>query len=640
MLEMLVRVGLGLGLAVFSFLAEFSGSGWCWRIGLVVASLGVLSFLMERRGLRTQMASAWIAVLDAAAIASILGSTGNLSGYGAFVLVPCAYASARFRANPALMSPLAAAMVFGAANVFGLGPVSVPVLASVMLILAVGLLLNQGSVPEEETEPAQIESPVRESVPQGYLVLRESYRKLRSHSVNLERNLKRYRAQARISQVSSRSDEPIESILAQYLRESLGVQGTAIHTVSSMGSSLVVRAASGQNPERLLVSQVDVSQSLTDSQALRTVREQLRSTRDPNEAIKSGSVLLKEKGRLIGLVTLSDPNPTKLQKAISECEELATPIAVQLAVSLELADLRRRLEETELLYTLAGVEQGAESPANLLSRVVRELGPTLQLDYFAASIVDSGSLLQIAAEGTNSSFIESLSFGPGFGSSAWLAAGGPEAHIEDAASDPRIDRVEALKRRVGSCALVPIHFGKELYGVLMAANHRGGALDYQKLQSLRAVAAELAHALARLEEREAAGGLMTPKEFQQRVADMPSGLLVYFEPTNRDEAIQQFGAPSFEIASREVARKVRAQLPVGGFMCRRSEGDFIVFLSDFGFEDGSDWAGQVAAGASLTPIKTPSGRAKIPYGLKFRVAEHGQPTVTEASFVESLRQVS
>ncbi|HWA83996.1 MAG TPA: hypothetical protein VG820_11200, partial [Fimbriimonadaceae bacterium] len=115
------------------------------------------------------------------------------------------------------------------------------------------------------------------------------------------------------------------------------------------------------------------------------------------------------------------------------------------------------------------------------------------------------------------------------------------------------------------------------------------------------------------------GGLMTPQEFWL-ATEGGSGSLVYLEPLRRDQTVANFGYAAFEEALRKLAHQVRAKLPAGGSLCRRNQGDFLVYL-DIDEERARAWANEVAASAALIAISTSDPAKRVPLALRARVAQ-------------------
>jgi GGDEF domain-containing protein len=152
--------------------------------------------------------------------------------------------------------------------------------------------------------------------------------------------------------------------------------------------------------------------------------------------------------------------------------------------------------------------------------------------------------------------------------------------------------------------------------------HRVGGITEEEMAMLRIVAGEMGQAWARLEPALAAEEphITTPAEFRQKIAAGRHGALVYLDVVKQDALVEKFGQPSFDKALREAAVRLKSLLPAGGFLCRRAEGDYVAFLPEQSEEAARRWAAQAVAAASLVPVTTPDGRARIPMNLRAKVA--------------------
>ncbi|HLO98897.1 MAG TPA: hypothetical protein VK171_09915, partial [Fimbriimonas sp.] len=121
MAELSVRLLLS-GLAVF--IAGFAGLppfATTLQIALMQSAVGIFSFILERRKLRLPAISALIACADAIMIEMLLASVSKspaLETFGLIALAPIVYAASKFKANPFLMAPVAAAGFVGSQMFF------------------------------------------------------------------------------------------------------------------------------------------------------------------------------------------------------------------------------------------------------------------------------------------------------------------------------------------------------------------------------------------------------------------------------------------------------------------------------------------------------------------------------------------
>jgi GGDEF domain-containing protein len=183
-----------------------------------------------------------------------------------------------------------------------------------------------------------------------------------------------------------------------------------------------------------------------------------------------------------------------------------------------------------------------------------------------------------------------------------------------------MDAQEALKRRVGSFVLVPLNTAQATIGFITAATHSRGGLDKPQIESLRIAAIELSQAFLRLEGKSSEPeGVMTPAEFGKRVQGT-KGIFVYLEPLRREQLADTFGKSAVDLALRKFVGQLKRSLPKGGCVCRRDEGDYVVFLPKVSLEKATSWANDVTATSAMIAVRTADGSAKIPLALRSKVA--------------------
>jgi hypothetical protein len=61
-------------------------------------------------------------------------------------------------------------------------------------------------------------------------------------------------------------------------------------------------------------------------------------------------------------------------------------------------------------------------------------------------------------------------------------------------------------------------------------------------------------------------------------------------------------------------------VPSGSLICRRDDGDYIVFLRGQNEETARVWANEIVATAALVPLTTLDGRNRMPMALRAKVA--------------------
>lgn len=600
-----------------------------WKTAALSAAFGVLVGLAERRQLRNPGVAGLVAVVDAITLALVVGKLGRLESFGFVVLLPIAYAAARFGSLPSAMAPLAAAALLVSSFVFRREDPTPTLLGQAFLVLTLGLLTNQRrvvmTVTRDVAEPTpdnEDEDSAEHPVPEAYLQLRESYRTLRDEFRDLQRRGRRDRLTVRLIETRRHRGLAFYRHLAGTLAQLTEADQVVLHTAAQFTDSFVARATAGDVPEAFVRETIpfDLSRGL-DSLAVQAA-DRLRALQSDSDRATGANIVLFDDHRPTGMLTLRCLDEGKLEEARQTAEDAAPLVAWLIREESAARRTHRRLHEAELLYEIATTGTGATSPAALAARVIAELAEATELDHLGAYFLDGHQLVPAALHGRSVRFIESMSFAYGPGVEGWLKIGAPELAIFDVYEDQRCDKAEALKQRVGSYCVVPIQFDETPYGFLSAAAGTAGAIDVAEWHTLRLVAAEIGQAFSRrLEESASQSGLMTAREFQSYLQTMPTGWLVYLEPLRRQELLEVFGRAALQRALRDYAHKLRARLPRGGAICRRPEGDYVAFLPEVGDAFARSWTNEAAAMASMVAVEAAGNRR--PLAMRARTAPLG-----------------
>jgi GGDEF domain-containing protein len=253
---------------------------------------------------------------------------------------------------------------------------------------------------------------------------------------------------------------------------------------------------------------------------------------------------------------------------------------------------------------------------------VREVETIIDTDHLSIHWLDDGYSIMAAHMGATYQALDAVSFAHGPGVEGWLSVGAPELNMIDISKDARCNSEVSLKMRIGSLCVVPIQFSDKPFGFVCATTCRTGGLDTPEIETLRVVAAEMGQALARLRSAgEPQAGLMTPREFQQRVQEQGEGCIVALETLRKKQLSETFGRPAIEHAQRQLALRIRSKLPSGGCICRRSQGDYAVYLPGCDEPFARSWANEIAALASMIGLRTPDGKSRIPLAVRGKAAK-------------------
>lgn len=627
MVEFILRLVWAVGFLTTSIIGGHPPLEWGWRLALGLVSYASVGLVLQKRNMLNSGFAGLFAILDSAVIAVLLGLSGTLELYGFFVLAPCAYAAAKYGANSAAMAPLACSFTLAAANLAP-GPVQQTLLLLQALgILSIGLLQNMGRVIVTVEDRVEVPVPVairphQDEVESKHILdLKENYNKVRDLASRLERRGRRDRLVADLFQVIQSPHDRILNKLAAKLKQVAQVEGLVLYTPAQVADSLVARAQSGEVPPSLAERALDTSGVHNDHLLKRRFSNVYRVFQEAEGAdAYSAALILRNQGRLVGAVMLLDRNAESLQNAVEVLDEVQAPIVGILRHEQRTTTQERRLTQAELLYAVATVSTGSDTASNLAARVVRELWDSMEVDHLSAVFLDGEEPIVVARQGSSGSIVQEMEFPQGRGLGGWVRSGAPEVFVFDATEDSRVDRTTALKQRMGSFVMLPILLGDQPYGALLAATHQSGGLDSADLEHLRTISSEITQAVARLEEpQRAALGIMTPAEFARSV-DQEHGTYILIEPLRRTELEAEFGRPAIDMMMRTLTRRIRQRLPAQGRICRRAEGDFIVFVPQVSEEFGRTWANDAIAHACMVGLTTPDGRQKIPMALRAKVS--------------------
>jgi putative methionine-R-sulfoxide reductase with GAF domain len=591
-----------------------------WQAGAVWAVVGYLSWTLERRGLKNEGSAGWIAVLDSVFVSVALASSGLIDRFGFLALAPLVWAVGSAGASAAAMAPLTVAGMLASANSLTATGWTPALLGQALGVLTVGLLAHQRQkvVTVTEVVEAPVAAPV-EAVPEDYLELRENYRSLRDHVRAVEDRAKSDRLGAELARMIDADDPDLPSQIAQRARAVCGADGLALFVRPVGGDACVAFATDGDVPTAAKDAAFDLRAAQNESQLLAQIELALQPTGDHRSVAVE---VLRLDGQTVGLACVFARQQTRLSEAWAAMRSVAEDLAASLARMATRSAERRRLTQAETLYAVASVAAGAESPASLAARVVREIAEAVSVDHLSIHRLDGRESVLLAQHGKPMRPVEEMSFAAGPGIEGWLAIGAPELVMTDARQDQRLPGEVALKRRIGSLVVVPLPGGEEPMGFLVAACHRMRGLDDRDVDALRTVAAETALALERLEGgANGPQGLATPGEFARHLQAAGPGSLVYLEVVRAEELRERFGAPALDHAVRGLARRLRARLTQGGLLCRRSEGDYVAFLPGAEDDAARAWANEATTMAAMLAMPTPDGRSSVPLALRAKVAE-------------------
>ncbi len=236
--------------------------------------------------------------------------------------------SDRFGSDAASMTPLVAATVMVSSNFFENDGFTLPIMAHTAGILIVGLLTNNSKVVLKETQvPFQV---TKEVLVPGAKDSRaeEGYRQLKDHVSDLEKKSRRDRVAMRVYVAGNQSDEPFATTMADTMVNACDVAGIAVYSYDSQQNRMIAEAYSGLVPKSVRDLAFDVPQGLSDGQLKHHMEQRLLTLRDPASEIQIATVLLKDKGRLLGMFAIFDRALVKLDtgaRVIGDAAEALGP---------------------------------------------------------------------------------------------------------------------------------------------------------------------------------------------------------------------------------------------------------------------------------------------------------------------------
>jgi hypothetical protein len=596
--------------------------------GLYAASV-VVAALFQRRGIWKSEVAALFAAADCAIIGSVLAATKTFDSFGFAALIPIFWARFKHQANWWTSIAGALALVGGslavrlslpgmtegiqALAVLGLGLVPIP--EPQMTIVEPEFKLEDLVADYDEIELKLVEEPRRSDAE-----LRATYKDLKNKFDILEGQSRRDRFANRALRAYLEAVDNPFSALAINLMDDCGAEGLTLYAMPPTKGRLVVQSVSGRVPEKVLTESFDAPGNISEGQLKHKLHQLTNALRDPHSMLTHGSVVLKNRGRVVGLVSLFHSNSRELDDCVAKAELAAESLGALMVLHMERQSLRRRAGMAELLHAAASAVDGATSLATLSERLIRDLWPLLDLDHLSINLIEEGAAKSLASDGADVDPLAPISFGFGPGLGGWLRSGAPELAMLDARTDLRLERDDAIRLRLGSIVIQPLGAASAPMGYFCATSHRVNGIGDEELSVLRAIAADLGRAMMRLARpRLQTEGLATPAEFRSALASADLGSLVQIEPLKINELREQTDVSAIETALRSLALRLKNSLPPGGVICRRETGSFAVLLRGWTEVEASRWANEAVTAASFIAVTSKDGR-RLPLAVRARAA--------------------
>lgn len=432
------------------------------QVAMAVAAFSGFGALLERRGLRTAAFSTIELALESLAVAYFLAAAGLLPHAAAFAALPALIASARTAVIPNVLAGLflagsgAIAFLvrpaenFSAATAIGLVGATLALAWITRRTPAESPSSTVDDTDDEWVPPtyAAVQIPAPVLLPTAAPVvanqeLKENFRSLRSHTLQVESQLKLQKLQAELATAIIAGEGDPGQILGR-LRAQLKLTGIAVYGLLPGRLELAVRGHSGDVPYRVQTDLVPLDTIRSDTHLRAVAAEWLR---DEEDDARAEVVLLKRHGELVGLVWLGSPHGEALRDAKREVE-LASGLLTDWLVTLP-ERAKDRLA-CALIPSLTNETFSAE-------QLVQSLAALRSFDRIAVTS-DAGEVLahhelSHLAEfelPTNTEVV-----------SLW------DTH--------QTLRTAAIATRIGSLVRVPLPGGQNL---VLATHRRGGLVDF------------------------------------------------------------------------------------------------------------------------------------------------------------------
>ncbi len=440
-------------------------------------------------------------------------------------------------------------------------------------------LSKNGSVVEtilQSPVPAAF-APIPLQSDDQYEALRERYRSLRTEYRDLERSTHASKSVASLAEWRFDADRTI-STLAKALKEVARVKGAALFVVPDArdGFTLAGSYASPITEECTLPVSLQASPIVMRDSAERIIR-----SLNEGPTTRLATVILTDRGRLVGLAALFDDDRSVLEAGIDAVQNVAQFVANVLQDEHVTQRLRERVAQLELLNRFAGrTSDGTdrETATGICEDVAAELG----LD--GCAIVDLTGVEPKPLGCLGDSVTEILGFPGGPDLRGWMGAGAQEVVIDDARKDERCDEVAALRRGIGAMMVQPLISSGSLIGAVVSWTAKRRGISSIAMSTLRALSPHVI--------RQVFGGFAGTKPgivdantFWHGTQGPGRFVEIDLGRTTAAEAPK-----ALQEARRLLITTAMGRLPQGGLITRRSAGTLLAFLPGYDELAASRWA--------------------------------------------------
>jgi len=269
------------------------------------------------------------------------------------------------------------------------------------------------------------------------------------------------------------------------------------------------------------------------------------------------AIPLRWQGTDVGVLFVADDRPGRSfsQEEIVLLSRLATQAAIAIGNLQLYITARHRAEQLHLVTQVAQHITGILHPTQLAAEVTRRICEAF--NYYAVSVcLVEGDLIRVSAGVVRTSkqgaeraiaplFVDkALRIGEE-GIIGWVAATGQPLLVPDVTQDPHFLRIPELPLTASELA-VPLLLGGQVIGVLDAQSEHKGAFDETDVETMQALAGQLAIAIANARLFEAVRAYAG--ELEQRVAERTAEIRAQQE---RTEAILRSVADAIIVTDLE-----------------------------------------------------------------------------------------
>ena len=572
------------GVLTFAPLALSGYDLLSWTVGGLACGLGVVAILIEAFLMANDSSSSdgWegLILVESAAIVVLLAGLHLAIGAGFLVLIPFIARHHAAEIGPRTAFVAAALILFaGWAGGRGWMP-STPEIATAIGIAAMAWLIDRSkpAMPTYLQAPVPAAfAPIQGAPDELYESLRERYRGLRGAYKTLELDSAASRAVVTLAEWRS-DDDRTQVGLAKKVREIAGVEGAAIFVVPDARDCFALAGSSGTAPTDAFTLPVSLQASPI---VLRETAERELRAASSRATSRIATVLLTDRGRLVGIAALFDADRSVIEAGVAAVERISSYVAGVVRDEHETLRLRERIAQLELLNRFTGRAREG-STADTATSICGEVASELALDGCAIVDLTGTPAKPLAAVGD--AVTDLLTFPGGPDLRGWMGAGAPELVIDDAREDQRCDEALALRRGVGSLIVLPLVSSGSLIGALVSWTTKRRGISSVAIGTLRA--------LAPVVLRQVFGGFATSKPglvdadtFWHGTQGPGSFVEIDLGRTSGSSA-----PPDLQEARRLLLTSALGRLPYGGLMTRRTAGTLLAFLPGYDETSAQKWA--------------------------------------------------